>query len=907
MQTPSLHNFIDVVPCVSSQASLAQVLSVFRQQGCDRLIVQQQPKTRSSRSKASHRPSDEAQYGTVSLSRAMFELLPSLDLSSEQEAEHHNQAQVRSRSIQSLGLIEAAATIPAEMEFAELQSIACDSGQQLWIVLTPNRQCLGLLNWVRLCRHLTATHTAMQLAEAQIHEATEALAQSTPQSSYTTLTELLEGLPLPLMVQTRTGEMICQNHSWRSHLNHLYTHPSPQPQSAPFNTVLVNEPERLHLQESAMFSGQSSGFQPLSHLVAIPTAEADSTTPDPAEFPEPAAHSSAPSANQYTCLCQTPNGEERIWQFTHLPLAQTLLSTPSSVPDWWLVLAQDVTEQHQVARELSAKNADLVQLNRLKDEFLACISHELKSPLTAVLGLSSLLKDHLVGPLNERQSRYASLIYQSGRHLMLIVNDILDLTRIETGQLELNIGMVKIEDACHRAYEQARQLIAAATSGVAPPEEVRAEPDFQYTVQAGLEHILADELRLRQMLANLLSNALKFTLDGGAIRLNVEVWEDWVAFTVADTGIGIPNNKQHLIFQKFQQLENPLTRRFEGTGLGLVLTQRLARLHGGDVTFTSTEGKGSQFTLLLPQTSLFKRGKPGSKPQVAKPKMGAISRQLVLLVEAVPQFLDDMTHTLMGLGYRVAIARSGTEALEKARQLRPLAIFLNPLLPMLSGWDVLTLLKANPETRSIPVVVTATRAERGLALSRGASNFLSLPIRPEILQQTLESIGQQVQLGETLTHRTQLTILHLRSESIFSEPPTAPSASEAAANSSAEFPPPMPPLDNLAGLLHPYPCRVLEVDDLEQANLLARVWKPQLILLDGTLPNPMDFMRILSGYPCLAALPLVTLNWENTQAAIQMNELSVYPCLEPIAEGTEEDRPDMTVLLEVMEVAAGLR
>ncbi|MCY7285316.1 MAG: HAMP domain-containing histidine kinase, partial [Cyanobacteria bacterium CAN_BIN43] len=309
------------------------------------------------------------------------------------------------------------------------------------------------------------------------------------------------------------------------------------------------------------------------------------------------------------CICPMKDGQDRVWQFVKIPMGsasefklatldfsadasgrfaagQVALSQADSL---WLILAQDTTDQQQIVKELAAKNADLVQLNRLKDEFLSCISHELKTPLTAVLGLSSLLKDQALGKLNERQSRYAQLIHRSGRHLISIVNNILDLTRIETGQMELMPESLKLAAVCQQAYQLAQQLQAAE-------EEVETEvlvgaaegkTQFNLEIQPGLELLVADELRLRQMLANLLSNALKFTAADGKIGLRVEAWEGWLAFTVWDQGIGIPADKQHLVFQKFQQLENPLTRQFKGTGLGLVLTQKLARLHGGDVTFTS--------------------------------------------------------------------------------------------------------------------------------------------------------------------------------------------------------------------------------------------------------------------------------------------------------------------------------
>jgi len=564
-------------------------------------------------------------------------------------------------------------------------------------------------------------------------------------------------------------------------------------------------------------------------------------------------------------------------------------------------MGQDVTEEHLVAKELAAKNADLIHLNRLKDEFLSCISHELKTPLTAVLGLSSLLKDKLIGELNDRQTRYAKLIHKSGRHLMTIVNDILDLTRMETGQLELIPEAVEIASTCQRAFEQAKQLqqqeeknppAPSKTDGTANAEP-SAQIEFTLEIEPGLSQLIADELRLRQMLVNLLSNALKFTEIGGKIGLKVNVWEGWIAFTVWDTGIGIPADKQHLIFQKFQQLESPLTRRFQGTGLGLVLTQRLARLHGGDVSFISSENQGSQFTLLLPPTppgnSSEEVPAPGAaeeellKPQYQIPIANSRSR-LVLIVEAVPKYIEDLTNVISGLGYQVIVARSGTEALEKARRFSPEAIFLNPLLPLLSGWDVLTLLKSDPDTRSIPAIVTATRGEKERASVNRAEGFLSLPVEEPALRRLLaDLIGHSN--ASSAKVRSSLTVLWLSPQ-----------------NSSSQ---------GSALLLNPNYCRVLEADDLGQAELVARIWRPDAIVLDGTsqLQNPLAFIEQLSRSRNLGSLPLVTLDSRTTQLANQVKGLSVFPCLATSSPDDGETSPTglmPSALWQVIQVAAGM-
>ncbi|MBW4442346.1 MAG: response regulator [Plectolyngbya sp. WJT66-NPBG17] len=694
--------------------------------------------------------------------------------------------------------------------------------------------------------------------------------------SKATLMQFLEHLPLPLMLQTRSGEVIAQNKVWTEQLGDVVDPSWVQRDAAA-------------LLEYAMPSSVSETLKSIS--------------------PKLCQIGSTP--NTCICVCPLKNGQERILQFAKIPLGE--LFSHQELPQFeadpafrlaafeqetgefgrsstavqslieenvWLVLAQDVTEQQQLSRELAAKNADLVQLNRLKDEFLACISHELRTPLTAVLGLSSLLKDQLSGTLTERQVRYAQLIHRSGRHLMAIVNDILDLTRIETGQIELSLYSVSVKSLCERAIEQAELLCLEEEKPETRTALYATAPlaNFTLEIEPGLEALVADELRLRQMLVHLLSNALKFTDSSGQIGLRVSRWEGWIAFTVWDTGIGIPAEKQHLIFQKFQQLENPMTRRFEGVGLGLVLTQRLARLHGGDVSFVSRENQGSEFTLLLPPT----HPQRTNSIAVSHTKTENDNR-LVLVVEAVVKSIELLSDQLAELGYRVVIARSGTEAVEKARRLQPCAVFLNPLLPTLSGWDVLTLLKAEPETREIPVIVTGTRGDREQAYRHQADGFVAFPIVQRSLQQVLNQLTPDEVSIPTIVEPSPQTLVILRlSPTRYGELHRS--------GTSAKI--------DLNALLHSHNYRVVEADDLEQAELLAQVWKPNIVLLDAAVPDAIGYLKLLGNCSFLASLPLVTLDPITTQAANQVPGLSVFPCLAPVSETSE-------ALLQVIQVAAG--
>lgn len=251
-------------------------------------------------------------------------------------------------------------------------------------------------------------------------------------------------------------------------------------------------------------------------------------------------------------------------------------------------ITRDITQQKQIEAELAAKNLELERASRLKSDFLANMSHELRTPLTAILGFSSILRKQIFGNLNGKQAVYIQQINHSGQHLLGLINDVLDLSKVEADQMRLEILPLSIKELC----EQALALVS---------EQARSrELTIQPSIPSNLPPLMADELRVRQMLLNLLSNAIKFSEEGGEIGLDVEVSEDTMQIVVWDRGIGIPEDKQHLLFQPFQQVDGSVSRRHQGTGLGLALTRRLAGLHFGTVEVQSQEGEGSRFTIILP-------------------------------------------------------------------------------------------------------------------------------------------------------------------------------------------------------------------------------------------------------------------------------------------------------------------
>ncbi len=872
-----LCDFIATVPSCVQTTSLAVVLEMLSLGQSDRVVVL-----------------DQQQYpiGVLQLRRLMPQLMQ-LSKNGISLDSPPNLSQI------GVELVEPVGTLPASLNVEKFKSYLDSQHTQIntdceWALIDCDGKYVGMLESTRLWKFL-ASQVAVIDQEPPEHSVQ--MPQNTSIEPYKVdlLVQLLERLPIPLMLQTGIGEVITQNPAWCEEFGALS---EPEAVRQEVEAILKTHDEQGAGEQGSRGAGEA-GERTQSKIQNPKSKIQNPLTPGLEDSTTALSHCQL--GNQPgTCICvwSGPNGAERVWQFIKIPLLMSVVSNQPENQQIWVLLANDVTEQQQMASELAAKNADLILLNRLKDEFLACISHELRTPLTAMMGLSTLLKDQALGKLNERQARYARLIHENGRHLMSVVNDILDLTRMETGQIELTLEPVKIRKVCDRAIEQARAAIApktgTATSGEANNSTVHR---FSLVIEPGLESMVADELRLRQMLVHLLANAFKFTEWAGEIGLRVSYWAGWIAFTVWDTGIGIPEHKQHLIFQKFQQLENPLTRQFEGTGLGLVLTRALARMHGGDVSFLSQEGKGSQFTLLLPPSPPSKRaggageaGEAGGEKPLAPRPSPLTSSHLVLVVEAGPRFIEDLADQLTSIGYWVVIARSGTEALEKARRLQPGAIFLNPLLPLLSGWDVLTLLKSDAVTNQIPVIVTTTRAQKDQAFSNRADEFLSLPVKRQVLQKLMTrfcgspSVSGWGNLPVRVNNNSQLTILRLTNH--------PSSVSDYLSNGTGE---PLLALDS-----SPLNYRVLEADDLEQAALLARIWQPDVVLLDGAILDPPTYLQQLAEYPNLAELPIVTLDAATVQAARQINKLSVFPC------PTTTPQPPMHVLSSVLQMAAGI-
>jgi len=378
---------------------------------------------------------------------------------------------------------------------------------------------------------------------------------------------------------------------------------------------------------------------------------------------------------------------------------------------------QDITERRlaEDAARVAKENAEAA--NHAKSDFLAKMSHELRTPLNSVIGFSEMLEDEAAGPLSDRQRRYVGNVLSGGRQLLQLINDVLDLSKIEAGRMELRRTGFEVATAIHEAAETVSVLARERQLTLG----VEVEPE--------LPLLIADRPKVKQILYNLLSNAIKYTRPGGRVTLAARRLpplpgrEEGLELAVTDTGIGIAPEDRERIFQEFEQVDSAFVRRQQGTGLGLALTRRLLALHGGRVAVESELGRGSVFRAWLP----FRAGAVGTYDAVAGPDGG--SAPLVLVVEDDDAAAQLLLHYLAAAGFRGVRATSGGEALRLARELRPDAISLDILLGDRDGLEVLSRLKGAPETAAIPVVVVSVTDTRELGFSLGAAEWLVKPIQ----------------------------------------------------------------------------------------------------------------------------------------------------------------------------------
>ncbi len=398
-------------------------------------------------------------------------------------------------------------------------------------------------------------------------------------------------------------------------------------------------------------------------------------------------------------------------------------------------MAAQSTELRRQTEELQQQNVELEQqqlaveeANRLKSQFLSNMSHELRTPLNSVMALSRVLMMQASSKLSAEEVNYLEIIERNGRNLLTLINDILDLSKIEAGRMDVNPKPFSL-----------RMAIDDIVESIAPLAEEK-QIALHQDIPEGIPQLESDEIRVSQILQNLIANAVKFTNEG-SVTVSVRLDKGKFSVRIADTGIGVAENDLPCIFDEFRQVDGTSARKHEGTGLGLTIARKAARMLGGDIAVQSSKGVGSTFTLTLPVAWQGKT--PVCEPIVIRQISGVKSeRKTILVVDDEPDMAAMISRYLLQEGYNTLTATSGAEALILAERERPFAVTLDIIMPDIDGWEVLQGLKKNPETKDIPVIIVSISEGKETGFALGAIGYVTKPVSKEQLISEIEKIGK---------------------------------------------------------------------------------------------------------------------------------------------------------------------
>ncbi len=474
-------------------------------------------------------------------------------------------------------------------------------------------------------------------------------------------------------------------------------------------------------------------------------------------------------------------------------------------------------------QQLESQRRELEETSRHKSEFLASMSHELRTPLNAVIGFSEVLLERMFGDLNDRQAEYVRDILDAGRHLLDLLNDVLDLSKVEAGHMEIQQTTFPVADVVHSVLALLRER--AQLSGL--------DLGSDLSRAGGLAR--ADELRFKQVLLNLVGNAVKFTPAGGSVTVTATRDGSDLVLEVTDTGVGIAEDERERIFDSFQQGTRKESA-VEGTGLGLTLTRRIVELHGGRIWLTSEVGVGSTFGVTFPN-------QPPDRVSVAPMDFEVPvedSRPTVVVIEDDPSSSELVQVHLGAAGLRAVPVPSGEQGLEAIRALRPTAVVLDIHLPGMDGWDVLSAVKADPALADIPVVVVSVLPERGRGFALGAADYLVKPVGREEL---LGAVWRAVSDGADHDPARRRGIV------VIDDDPVA--------------------LELIRATLEPHGWTVTTTDRGADALEVVRAASPSVVLVDLLMPGVDGFavVDMLRADPLHAATPVVVLTSKTLTAA----------------------------------------
>jgi PAS domain S-box-containing protein len=534
-----------------------------------------------------------------------------------------------------------------------------------------------------------------------------------------------------------------------------------------------------------------------------------------------------------------------------------------------VVAIRDVSERVRTEEALRRAKEEAERANEAKGKWLASVSHELRTPLNSIIGFSEMLADQFFGPLNEKQQRYVSNILTSGRHLLQMINDLLDLSKIEAGRMQLEISEFDPRTAVKSTVESLAPL--------AFQKRIQLETKFRNCPPA----IQADPVKFRQILSNLLSNAIKFTGEGGKVTVWIDTEEraqnayfqgTLLKISVQDTGVGIPPDQLRRIFEEFEQLPNRYQAVHKGTGLGLSLAEKLVKLHGGTIWAESEgEGKGSTFHFVIPVrqgTEVSPHPAPRQQPAWARPsrKRHAAGPPLILIVDDDPESRELLHDALNAAGYRVVVAQSAAEAERLCVQQSPDVVLLDILFDRQEkGWHLLSALKGRPETADTPVVVVSVVDNRNLSLKLGAVEHFTKPVKVEELMRTLAHLTAGRAGAEQ-----RILLAH---------PDTGLAEALADALARAGF-------------------SVIKARDGMHALQLAQTILPEVMVLGATLPkvSGCQLVRYLKRYPHTRGIQLFLLT-EGPLPAPEEQELSRLATIVRPGEASSQDESSRSASL----------
>ena len=512
--------------------------------------------------------------------------------------------------------------------------------------------------------------------------------------------------------------------------------------------------------------------------------------------------------------------------------------------------ARDITERKRFDNTLLEKNIELEHASRMKSEFLATMSHELRTPLNAIIGFSEVLKDGLIGALSESQQEYIGDIFSSGQHLLSLINDILDLSKVEAGKMTLELETGDLQRLLQNSLSIVREK--AFSHGIV----------LELETSEALGALQLDLRKTKQIVYNLLSNAVKFGACDGrvilsarrvarstvgclpgawpvqAFRLADNDYQEFLEISVSDRGIGIARENLHRLFQAFGQIDSSLARRFDGTGLGLAMVRRLAELHGGTVAVASAEGEGARFAVWLPLRTPMPAAVATAAPAVDPDGPAYLpTTRVAMVVEDNDRSADLLRVMLESEGFSVLRAVSAEDALAVAASQPLSLITLDARLPGAESWDFLAELRGNGALADVPVVMIAAQDETNLALKGGALALLRKPISRTQLKASLASLG----LDPAREHTHTILVVDDDPRSV----------------------------EMIAAFLPPPDYAVVRAYGGAEAIVLAQRLRPDLILLDLMMPEVtgFDVAVALQSDAATACIPIVVVSAKNIMQA----------------------------------------